>query len=300
MEPLVAVAIATYNQEKYIIECLASVVAQSYKNIKVFISDDCSSDNSVQKIREYIEKEKLEDKVFVNPSRSNLGIARNFQRAVDMSLEDENVEYVIPFAGDDLMLVEKVAKQVAALRRNTDKSVCFSNMEWFDSKTNKKIIDHFNFILRPSCNLDAIISDALVPTPSLCFTRSIVEKVSYREQFKYISDYVMLVEAAFHGGIIYIDEPLVRYRKHGESIMDTVLFLDERVEASRYLRKVIGHNDATERFEITADYDYLLDYYQKSEYRKFLRMLFKLFPTFFSSRKWLIRFIKLIKFVMIR
>lgn len=298
LEPLVAVAIATYNQEKYIIECLKSIQEQSYKNIKVFISDDCSSDNSIQKIREFIEKEKLKDKVFISSSKINLGISRNFQKAVDMSLEDKNVEYVIPFAGDDLMAVEKVAKQVTALQNNKDNSVCFSNMEWFNSKTKRKIINHFNFILRPSCNLDEIISEALVPTPTLCFTRSIIEKVPYREQFKYISDYVMLVEAAFYGGVIYIDEPLVRYRKHGKSIMDTVLFLDERVEASRYLRRVIGHKHSTERFEKTADYDYLLHYYKQCEYKKFLRILFELFPVFFSSRKWIIRLLKLIKIVL--
>lgn len=55
-EPLVTVGILSYNYVHYLDQCIESVLCQSYKNIEIIISDDCSNDGSIEKLREYEER----------------------------------------------------------------------------------------------------------------------------------------------------------------------------------------------------------------------------------------------------
>lgn len=57
MSSLVTVYISSYNYEKYLPECLDSVVTQSHENIEILIYDDCSTDHSVEIIEDYADKD---------------------------------------------------------------------------------------------------------------------------------------------------------------------------------------------------------------------------------------------------
>ena len=54
--PAVSVIIPMYNAEKYIAECLESVLAQTLQDIEVILVDDCSTDSSVAIAESYLEK----------------------------------------------------------------------------------------------------------------------------------------------------------------------------------------------------------------------------------------------------
>lgn len=53
---LISVIIPCYNQEKYIAECLDSVLAQSFKDFEAIVVDDGSVDNSLEIIKQYAQK----------------------------------------------------------------------------------------------------------------------------------------------------------------------------------------------------------------------------------------------------
>jgi len=73
--PLVSVCIPTYNSEKYIINTLNNILGQNYQNIEIIISDDCSTDNTIQKLKS-IKNTKI--KIYKN--RKNLGYGKNLQQ----------------------------------------------------------------------------------------------------------------------------------------------------------------------------------------------------------------------------
>ena len=54
--PLISIAMATYNGEKFIIEQLDSIINQSYKNIEIIICDDNSNDKTVEILKSYCKK----------------------------------------------------------------------------------------------------------------------------------------------------------------------------------------------------------------------------------------------------
>ena len=52
---------ATYNGEKYLKEQIESILNQSYENINLIISDDCSNDNTKKILQEYEKKDKIDE-----------------------------------------------------------------------------------------------------------------------------------------------------------------------------------------------------------------------------------------------
>ena len=58
MGMLISIMIVSYNSQDTILETLASTLVQSYKNIELIITDDCSSDNTARIVKEWIKKNK--------------------------------------------------------------------------------------------------------------------------------------------------------------------------------------------------------------------------------------------------
>lgn len=56
MMPLISVIIPVYNVEKYLRECLDSVINQTYKNLEIICVNDCSTDSSPEILEEYAKK----------------------------------------------------------------------------------------------------------------------------------------------------------------------------------------------------------------------------------------------------
>ena len=54
MTPAISVIIPMYNAEKYIEQCLDSVLSQTFKNFEVIVADDCSTDHSVELVEKMI------------------------------------------------------------------------------------------------------------------------------------------------------------------------------------------------------------------------------------------------------
>lgn len=78
--PLISIALATYNGEKYLEDQLNSIYTQTYKNIEVAVTDDCSTDKTVEILEQYSKSHGL--KYFVNTE--NLGFVKNFEKAISL------------------------------------------------------------------------------------------------------------------------------------------------------------------------------------------------------------------------
>ena len=57
-QPKVNILLATYNGEKFLKTQLDSLIEQTYENIDIYVRDDCSTDNTVEFIKNYIESNK--------------------------------------------------------------------------------------------------------------------------------------------------------------------------------------------------------------------------------------------------
>jgi glycosyltransferase involved in cell wall biosynthesis len=113
-QPLVSICIPCYNAGEYIQETLKSVFSQTYQNIKVIVCDDRSTDNSVEKIKEFHDPRL---KLVINPK--NLGQFANYNNALSHAVG----KYVKLLCADDIIAPECIAKQVHAFEMHSDDNV---------------------------------------------------------------------------------------------------------------------------------------------------------------------------------
>lgn len=84
-KPLVSIGLPTYNREKYLPQAIGSLLAQSYTNFELIISDNASTDNTINICNEYAAKDPR-IKYFRNDE--NIGAWPNFKRVLDLSKGD--------------------------------------------------------------------------------------------------------------------------------------------------------------------------------------------------------------------
>jgi alpha-1,3-rhamnosyltransferase len=99
--PLVSIIIITYNSSKYVLETLESSKGQTYQNIELIVSDDCSTDYTVEICRVWIEENKER---FVRTemitTEKNTGIPANCNRGL-YAAKGKWIKFI---AGDDALL----------------------------------------------------------------------------------------------------------------------------------------------------------------------------------------------------
>lgn len=103
--PLVSVICLCYNHVRFVKEAINSVFNQSYSNVQLIVVDDASTDGSKNLISEMLEGTSV---AFISLS-SNLGNTRAFNKG----LSNARGKYIIDLAADDLMVPNRIQKQVA-------------------------------------------------------------------------------------------------------------------------------------------------------------------------------------------
>ena len=112
MSELVSIITPSYNSAAYIAEMIESILAQTYTNWELLITDDCSTDDSVKIIESYATKDSR-IKLFRLASNSGAGIARN------KSIEEARGRYIAFCDSDDLWKPQKLEKQVEFMQKST-------------------------------------------------------------------------------------------------------------------------------------------------------------------------------------
>lgn len=102
---LISIIIPVYNAEKYIDKTIQSVLEQTYTNYEIILVNDCSQDQSLQKIEKYAE-ENPRVKVYTLEENSGAAVARNF--GLDMA----QGRYIAFLDSDDTWVENKLEKQL--------------------------------------------------------------------------------------------------------------------------------------------------------------------------------------------
>lgn len=126
---LVSIILIIYNEEKFLVKCLESILNQSYKNIEVICVDDGSTDDSLKILKEYSLKDNR-IKVFTQKN-SGAAIARNY------GLGLANGKYVIFLDGDDYIDNDLILQTLKKAEQYKADIVIFKGVA-FDSGTGSK------------------------------------------------------------------------------------------------------------------------------------------------------------------
>ncbi|MGN0070076.1 MAG: glycosyltransferase family 2 protein [Prevotella sp.] len=126
--PLVSVVVATYKQKNMILDTLNSIKNQTYANIELVISDDCSPDDTVDVCRNWIGMNKHRfARVELLCSEKNFGIVKNKNKCCFAA----KGEWVKPIDGDDKLAPDCVEKYVNYVFTDRGVDMVFSPLEVF-------------------------------------------------------------------------------------------------------------------------------------------------------------------------
>lgn len=125
MKDLVSIITPTYNSEKYISETIESIQAQTHTNWELLITDDCSTDVTVDIIRSF-QKNDPRIKLFQLDSNQGAGVARNH------SIKQSSGQFIAFCDSDDQWKPKKLEKQIAFMQEK-ELSFTFSSYEIINS-----------------------------------------------------------------------------------------------------------------------------------------------------------------------
>lgn len=206
--PKVSIVLPTYNGEKYIRESIDSILNQTFTDWELIIVNDCSTDNTVNIIQEYAEKDKR-IKIINNKKNEKLPNSLNigFREAIG--------EYLTWTSDDNVYLNRAIEEMVKFLEENLEYQMVCARMDFIDKNGNfmYKHVEYSNLLM--------FYNDCV----GACFMYrdKVLHEVGEYDPEKFcIEDYEYWMRIIKkYGNIGFLKETLYKYRKHEESLTDT-------------------------------------------------------------------------------
>ena len=216
--PLISIIITSYNHEKYIKRAIDSVMAQTYRNFELFITDDGSKDRSVEIIKDTLKSYENDPRVHFVPYTDNCGFAWH-----DDIIPQLTGHYICILGGDDFFLPNKLSRQISFLEDNPAYAGCCTWLEFECDDTDR--IDSLNkwfnrtFEDRYESLYSLITGGNFINSPSMMMRLDIYkEKGGYNFGYRQIQDYAFFLNILLDYPIAIIQEQLTHYTIHMGSL----------------------------------------------------------------------------------
>ena len=272
-QPLVSVALCTYNGERYISSQLDTIINQTYKNIEIIVVDDRSTDNTPTILKRY----EQEGKIRLYRNETNLGFIKNFEKAISLCTG----EYIALSDQDDLWELNKIQVLVNNIG---DCTLIFSDSEFMDSegKLMGKIKSQFHNFIKGDVSI-SFIFDTCTPGHAMLFKKKLLDYLFPFPEDMY-HDWWVVYTATVLGKIMYVKDSLVKYRQHQNSYTDA---LGARaVKATGKARDYIAASVNAREQVINEKIHHLKTfYYNRANSKKNKRFITKLIVAFQQQKK---------------
>jgi glycosyltransferase involved in cell wall biosynthesis len=219
--PIVSIGLPVYNGETYLAKTLDSLLAQTWTDFELIISDNGSTDKTEAICREYAAKE---PRILYERQSQNLGASWNFNRVFALS----QGKYFKWHAHDDLCAPEFLAKCVTVLEQDSSVVLCHSQVKVIDRQGNffdseEAYVKHTNANLKlnTDSSQSAIRFRALISFSHSCYQvfglirRDILAKTPLIDNYAG-SDRVLLAKLGLFGRFAEIPAELFFLRRHPE------------------------------------------------------------------------------------
>jgi glycosyltransferase involved in cell wall biosynthesis len=127
MKPRVSIGIPVYNGAEFLEQAIQSVLAQTYTDFELIISDNASTDGTAAIALDYAARD---SRVRYSRNRVNIGSSRNFNRTFELATG----QYFKWMASDDLIAPEFLENTVAALDAEPDAIIAYTQASGIDSE----------------------------------------------------------------------------------------------------------------------------------------------------------------------
>lgn len=211
--PLVSICIPCYNGADHIRYAVDSALNQTYSNIEIIISDDCSTDLTYSILNEY-----QDDRIKITRNQANYGFAGNWNHVVSLA----SGEYIKLLPQDDVISDDCIAKQLDALQSHGKKTAFVFSSRNILSPTGKVLFSRGRNFLPEKMYIDqSEIIKKIVrsggnpigePGAVLMDKSAMYRAGLFDGSHHYIIDINYWVRLLGVGGCIFINENLASFR----------------------------------------------------------------------------------------
>jgi len=247
-DPLVSIALCTYNGERFVPGQLDSLLSQSYIDIEIIAVDDCSTDSTWNILQGYASKDK---RLKPYKNENNLGHTLNFEKAIKLC----NGEYIALCDQDDIWETDKVASLIESVG---DAMLIYHNSDFIDEQGqligNSSMASKHRMYDGESC-LPVILGNNIHGHAMLFAGKLKDHLFPFDKDFSH--DWAIAFAAFNLGSVKYLDKILVYYRQHRYAVTD---FLGQRKKGVR------SPKHGLERLGVSRAWlHYCLDFKSKKE-----------------------------------
>lgn len=228
--------IPSHNSQDYISKTVDSLINQTIKPLEIILVNDASTDNTLDVLRQMEVKHPNIIKVIDLETNNGPSYARNF------GVENSKGEYILFLDSDDIaepFLIEKYLFKLNELNKKEDDYIlCFSGYIQVNEK-DEEISDVVRGIqVEPEEILGYQLTRNYIISTSGVLTKKdyFLKTGGFNEEIRYSEDWDLWLRLARHGGFAYVDEPLVKIRRHGSNLSSKIgkMLRAERVVLKQY------------------------------------------------------------------
>lgn len=214
IDNLVDILMPTYNTNiDYLKEQIDSLLNQTYKNIRIYISDDASTDKDVYET--LVEYRNKDSRIIIFRQKENIGYNKNFE----FLLKHSTADYIMFCDHDDIWHADKVEKSLKKIKQSNC-SLVYANCRQIDGNNNLIKGDYFK-----TKNIPLIIGKSKLAISryaglgcSQIITNDVKEKMLPFKPDVIAHDWLAGFIANEQNGIDYIYEELFDYRLHDNNV----------------------------------------------------------------------------------
>jgi glycosyltransferase involved in cell wall biosynthesis len=284
--PQVSIGMPVYNGERYLSEAIDSVLAQTFEDFELIISDNASTDRTAEICQAYAEKD---TRVQYYCNERNLGIGRNFSQIVELSsgkyfkylahddgIEPEFLERCVPILDRDPTVVLACSKYINV---NEHKRMSW-NLDYEHSLMSSHAHERFRKLL--SCTKAQVL-------PVFGLIRLEVLRQTHLIRGFVGTDFCLLVELALKGKFSQVPEYLIRSRDHAANYTN----IKARTDGKQGLAETLAIDPESKARVFMPHWRRLKEYFLsvvRSEEKlgaKLRMTVFLIYPLSFKWIRWL-------------
>ena len=203
----ITILMATFNGEVYIKEQLDSLLNQTYNNIEIFVSDDGSTDRTIDIVQDYV---KIDSRIHFEKSKHG-GACKNFS---NLLLKHKDSQYIMFCDQDDVWDIYKVQKSYELIR-NYEKvpALVYCDKTFVDEGLNALEIKERNY----SNSFKQILCQNHIYGCTMIINKQLIGLLTI-PYFATMHDHWIALVAASYGVIEKLDETLIKYRQHNRNV----------------------------------------------------------------------------------
>jgi glycosyltransferase involved in cell wall biosynthesis len=224
-KPIVSIILIFLNEEKFIQEAIASVLAQTYDCWELLLVNDGSSDRSESIVRSYVQQDPQKIYYLEHEGGQNRGMSASR----NLGIQQAKGKYITFIDGDDLWLPDKLEQQVAIMEAQPDAALVCGRTQWWYSWTGKaedqqcdflqKLAVPLNTLVQPPTLLLMFLRDEWASLCDILVRRTAIETVGgYEDDFPGMyEDQVFHTKLCLAFPAFVSSECWYRYRQHNEA-----------------------------------------------------------------------------------